>query len=125
MKLDGALSCHLDPILQTHVAEGERILVVVIDTRERSVLREVVVRRIPHLRDRIIGITDAAVDLICIVFPEACVCLPTELASWIVNTHVNRIAEVFGEVVVDLLQERQWNVADAIIGRDVGANAGL
>src|SRR6185503_6981898 len=86
MKLHRAPAGQLDAILQTHVAKSDRILVVVVKAGERSVLREIVVRRIPHLRDRIGRVTNAAVDLVRIVFPETPVRLPAELASRIVNT---------------------------------------
>src|SRR5215210_1482393 len=103
MKLDGARSCHLDPLLESHVAKCNSILVVVIDARQRSVFGEVVVRRIPHLRDGIVSVADATVDLVLVVFPEAAVRLPSELASWIIYTLIHRIAEIPCEVVFDLL----------------------
>src|ERR1044072_3068111 len=115
MTLDSALSRHLDPILETHPAEGPGVVVVVIDAGERSVFGEVVIRRIPHLRDRIVGITDAAIDLVLVVFPEPVVSLPAELAGWIIDTLLDRRIETRIEIVTDLLEQRQRNVADAVV----------
>src|SRR5215212_7181340 len=103
MKLDGPRSRRLDPLLENHVAKRNSVLVVVIDARQRSVFGEVVVRRIPHLRDGVVSVADATIDLVLIVFPEAVIRLPSKLASWIIYTLIHRIAEILCEVVFDLL----------------------
>src|ERR1051326_4780714 len=105
MEFNRALARRLDPVLKSHLAKLFRVVVVVVNAGQRAVLREVVVRRIPHLRDRIIGITDAAVDLVLIVFPETSVCLPAEFARRIVNARCDSITEVRREVVTDLVDK--------------------
>ena len=70
MKRDGALPGRLDAILKAHFAEGNGIGVVVIDTGQRAVPGEVVIRRIPYLRDRVVRVTDAAIDLVLVRFPK-------------------------------------------------------
>ncbi len=99
MKLNRALSCHLDALLKAHSAESDSILVIVIDAGERSVFCEVVIRRIPHLRDRVIRITDAAVNLVLVRFPEAIVGLPTELAGRIILALLDGSIETGIEIV--------------------------
>ena len=125
MKFDRALARLHDPVGRFHVAEPDRVLIIVVDARERSVFSEVVIRRIPHLRDRIVCIADAAVDLVLVVFPEALVSLPAKFARWIVNTRCDRFGKIVCKVVFDLAEYRQRNVADAVIGVDVTAPAGL
>src|SRR6185369_1054005 len=123
MKLDRAFSRRRDAFVETHVAESNRVLVVVVDACERSVFSEVIVRRIPHLRDWIVGIADASVNLVLIVFPEALVCLPAEFARRIVNALRYCFVEVVGEIVIDLTENRQRNVADAVVGLQLSAFA--
>src|SRR6267142_2529646 len=106
MQLDSALPGGNDALLEAHSAEGARIVVVVIDAGQRPVLSEVVIRRIPHLRDRIIRITYPAVNLVLVRLPEAIVGLPAQLAGRIVLAQLDGIAEVSREVVVDLLEQR-------------------
>src|SRR5215213_3436809 len=125
MQLDGALASYNDPLRRIFVAELDRVFIVVVDARERSVFGEVVIRRIPHLRDRIVCVADAAVDLVFIVFPETLVRLPAELARRIVDAQCNGVGEILREVVIDLAEQRQGNVADAVVCVDVAAPAGL
>src|SRR5215217_4568924 len=125
MKFDRALARLDDPVGRFHVAIPDRILVVVVDARERSVFSEVVVRGIPHLRDWIVCVADAAVDLVVVVFPEAFVSLPAELAGWIVDTRLDCFRKVIRKVVFDLTEYWQRNVADAVVGIHVTALAGL
>src|SRR5881227_1346602 len=99
MKLDGALPGGPNAILKAHFAEGNDIGVVVIDAGERAVFGEVVIRRIPHLRNRIVCIADAAVNLVPVRFPEALVRLPAELAGGIVLALLDGSREIRREVV--------------------------
>src|SRR6267142_1220939 len=115
MKLDSALSCSLDALIKAHLAKGDGVLVIVIDAGQRAVFRKIVIRRIPHLRYWIIGITDTAVDLVLVRFPEALVGLPAELAGRIIPALLYGSLETRRKVVVDLLEQRQGNIADAIV----------
>src|SRR6185295_858908 len=82
-------------------------------------------RRVPHLRDRIVGVADAAVYLVLVVFPEALISLPAEFAGWIVDARCHCLLKIIREVVIDLGEYRQRNVADAVVSADVSALAGL
>src|ERR1700704_2708440 len=115
MKLNSALAASNDALLKAHVAESDRVVVVVVDAGQRAVLCEVVIRRIPHLRDRIVRITNAAVNLILVRLPEALVGLPAELASGIILALIDGSIEVIREVVRDplILEQRQGDIADA------------
>src|SRR5258707_14559930 len=106
MKLNRSFSRRLDAILKTHIAESDRIIVVVVDAGQRAVLSKVVVRRIPHLGDRIVCVTDAAINLVLIIFPEAFVGLPAELAGRIILARPDGSVEKRIEIVVDLLEQR-------------------
>src|SRR3981081_2457069 len=123
MKLNGSCSRSLDPILKAHIAGRNRIVVVVVDAGQRAVFCEVVIRRIPHLRYRIVRITNAAVNLILVRLPEALVCLPAKLASGIILALIDVSIEVIREVVRYLLvlEKRQGDIADAVIRIDATA----
>ena len=125
MKLDGTPARILDSIRGTHVAEVNRVLIVVVDAGQRAVLREVVVRRIPHLRDRIVGVTDAAVNLPLVRFPKSLVRLPAQFARWVVLALLDGSVEIRREVVANVLEQWQGNVADAVVSVNTAAFASM
>src|SRR6266478_1849492 len=102
MKLKSALPGSLDALIEAHSAAGARIVIVVIDAGQGAGFGEIIIRRIPHLRDRIIRITYPAVNLVLVRFPKTLVGLPAQLAGRIILAQLDGIAEVSREVVVDL-----------------------
>ena len=72
-------------------------------------------RRIPDLSDIPFGPGNPAVDA-GILFPEAPVGLPGELAGLDVERSANRRGRLLREVALDIAQDRQRNRADTVIG---------
>ena len=113
----------MQTLLRLHLPEGTGIVVVVVRAGEDSFLAEVAPRRVPHLRDRIGGVRDAAVHLV-LRLPEAVPGLPADLAGVREVRGLDRFLVLVGEVVVvDLRQDRQRDRGDAPVGDDLFAFA--
>src|SRR5712671_6020752 len=106
MQLDSALSGGNDALLKAHSSKGASIVIVIIDAGQGAVFGEIIIRRIPHLCDRIVRIAYASVNLVLVRFPKAIVRLPAELAGRLILAQLDGIAEVLREVVTDLLEQR-------------------
>src|SRR5205085_7031571 len=80
-------------------------------------LPEIVIRRVPYLRDVVRRIRNAAVYLI-LFLPEATVRLPADFARRREFRGANRILIVWVEIRIERIEDRQRNRGDAPVGRN-------
>src|SRR5580704_4415113 len=76
MKPNRSPSGRNQAIFQSHIAQVDSVLVIVISAGERPGLAEIIVRWIPHLSDRVFDVADASIYLIGVVLPKSAVGLP-------------------------------------------------
>jgi len=70
VQLDGAPPRRNDAILQAHLAERDRLIRIRVDARQCALPGKAIVRRVPHLSDRIVGVADPAVNTVTGGLPE-------------------------------------------------------
>src|SRR6185436_12172371 len=123
MKLCSALPRDSESLLQAQIRECLRLGLIDVGARQCALFREVVIRWIPDLRDDVVRVADAAIDLASRL-PETFVGLPAYLAGLLELRCGDCLLELLREVVRYPVENGHWDVAYAKVRAPCGLLVG-